>query len=72
VGANVLDGPLHALAHLVHLLAEGPGEDRLQAGEWVSTGTLTDALPLQAGQLWRTALHGVALPGLTLNVVQHT
>ena len=65
-GANVLDGPLHALAHLVQVLASGPAEDRLQAGEWVSTGTLTDALPVQAGQLWQTTLSGIPLPGLSL------
>lgn len=67
-GANVLDGPLHALAHLVQVLADGPADDRLQAGEWVSTGTLTDALPLQAGQVWTTSLDGLALPGLRLTL----
>lgn len=66
VGANVLDGPLHALAHLVQVLASGPADDQLQAGEWVSTGTLTDAMPVQPGQVWRTALSGVALAGLDL------
>lgn len=65
-GANVLDGPLHALAHLVQVLAEGPADERLQAGEWISTGTLTDALPVQPGQVWRTRLDGIALPGLEL------
>lgn len=69
VGANVLDGPLHALAHLVQVLADGPEDDRLQAGEWVSTGTLTDAMPLLPGQVWTTALQGVALPGLRLTLV---
>ncbi|MEN9631078.1 MAG: 2-hydroxyhexa-2,4-dienoate hydratase [Pseudomonadota bacterium] len=68
VGANVLDGPLHALAHLVQVLADGPADDRLQPGEWVSTGTLTDALPIQPGQVWTTALQGVALPGLKLTL----
>lgn len=65
-GANVLDGPLHALAHLVQVLADGPAEDRLQPGEWISTGTLTDALPVQPGQVWSTTLQGLALPGLSL------
>ena len=68
VGANVLDGPLHALAHLVQVLTAGPPDDQLQAGEWVSTGTLTDAMPLQAGQVWRTTLQGLALPGLSLSL----
>jgi 2-keto-4-pentenoate hydratase len=66
IGANVLDGPLHALAHLVQVLSGGPADEQLQAGEWISTGTLTDALPVQPGQVWRTALDGVTLPGLAL------
>jgi 2-keto-4-pentenoate hydratase len=66
LGANVLDGPLHALAHLVQVLAAGPEDEQLRAGEWISTGTLTDALPVQAGQVWSTTLQGIALPGLTL------
>jgi 2-oxo-3-hexenedioate decarboxylase len=65
-GADVLDGPLHALAHLVQVLAAGPADERLQAGEWVSTGTLTDALPIAPGQVWHTRLAGIALPGLQL------
>ncbi len=68
-GAHVLDGPLHALAHLVQVLAGGPDDERLQAGEWISTGTLTDAMPLQPGQVWSTRIEGLALPGLTLTVL---
>lgn len=65
-GANVLDGPLHALAHLVQVLADRPADEQLQAGEWISTGTLTAALPVAAGQRWQTQLEGIALPGLDL------
>jgi 2-keto-4-pentenoate hydratase len=69
VGANVLDGPLHALAHLVQVLLSGPADERLQAGDWVSTGTLTDAWPVQPGQEWRTVLEGIGLPDLALRFV---
>ncbi len=65
-GSNVLDGPLHALAHLVQALASRPADEQLQAGEWISTGTLTAALAVQPGQTWRTRLEGIALPGLAL------
>jgi 2-keto-4-pentenoate hydratase len=65
-GANALDGPLHALAHLVQVLAEGAADEQLQAGEWVSTGTLTDAMPVRPGQVWRTRIEGIALAGLEL------
>lgn len=33
-----------------------------------TTGTLTDAQPLSAGQHWRTAIDGVLLSGLSLKV----
>jgi 2-keto-4-pentenoate hydratase len=66
VGRNVLDGPLHALAHLVQALAARPVDEQLQAGEWISTGTLTAALPVAPGQTWQTHLEGLALPGLRL------
>lgn len=66
---HVLDGPLHALRHLVDLLGNEPGAAALEAGELVSTGTLTRALPVRAGQTWSTRLHGLDLPGLRLTTV---
>jgi 2-oxo-3-hexenedioate decarboxylase len=66
---DVLDGPLHALRHLVVTLAADPTAAPLQAGELVSTGTLTRALPVQAGQTWSTHLKGLDLPGLCLAFV---
>lgn len=45
----------------------------LEAIEWVahsveivSTGTLTDAHPVKAGERWSTVLEGLSLPGLSL------
>jgi 2-keto-4-pentenoate hydratase len=64
VGANVLDSPLFALAHLVELLAIQPDFDSLHAGEIVSTGTLTDAHPVAPGETWSTAFQGLPLAGL--------
>src|SRR3990167_4684182 len=49
VGANVLDGPLHALHHFLQALRDCPGATDLQAGDVVTTGTWTDAWPVQAG-----------------------
>jgi len=66
-GANVLDGPVQALGHLVAGLA-ARGE-RLDAHAVVTTGTLTDAQPLRAGQHWQTMIDGVPLAGLSLRVV---
>ena len=64
VGANVLDGPIQALGHLVTGLAER-GE-RLPAGSVVTTGTLTDAQILAPGQHWQTRITGAPLTALTL------
>ena len=67
IGANVLDSPLLSLAFLVEILAGQKESPPLQAGEIVSTGTLTDAHPVRAGETWSTDLHGFALRGLTMN-----
>jgi 2-oxo-3-hexenedioate decarboxylase len=36
----------------------------LRAGEIVTTGTLTAAYPVSAGERWSTELRGIALQGL--------
>ena len=64
--ANVLGGPLSALRHLVGLLAHDPTNPPLAAGEIVTTGTLTRALPVAAGETWTTDLTGVALDGIRI------
>lgn len=65
-GSNVLDGPLSAVRHLVELLARDPDNPPLAAGEIVSTGTLTRALPVKAGETWTTKLKGIDLEGASL------
>ena len=54
--ANVLDGPLSALRHLAGLLAHDPDNPPLRAGEIVTTGTLTRAIPVMPGESWQTRL----------------
>jgi 2-keto-4-pentenoate hydratase len=66
LGEIVLGSPLAALGHLVELLARQPSAPPLCAGEIVSTGTLTDAHPVAAGETWSTELRGLPLPGLRL------
>ena len=65
-GANVLDGPLHALHHFVRELAACPGAPSLLPGEIVTTGTWTDAWPVVVGETWRSAYDDV-LPGLVVS-----
>jgi 2-oxo-3-hexenedioate decarboxylase len=67
IGANVLGSPLLALAFLVEVLATQKESPPLDAGEIVSTGTLTDALPVAPGERWRTDLHGFAVRGLEID-----
>jgi 2-oxo-3-hexenedioate decarboxylase len=68
-GGNVLDSPLLALRHLVGLLADDPVNPPLKAGEIVSTGTLTRALPVVPGEVWHTQLSGIPLEGIKLRFV---
>ena len=68
-GSNVLDSPVHAVWHLHQLLLSQPQFAPLAAGEIITTGTLTDAYPIEAGQTWTTAFSGVSLSGLTVSFV---
>jgi len=65
-GALVLDSPLLALRHLVSMLADDPNNPPLQAGEIISTGTLTLAMAVSAGQIWTTKVQGISLEDITL------
>src|SRR5580692_5503889 len=69
VAANVLDGPLSALRHFVDLLARDTVNHPLDVGEIVTTGTLTRAMPVRAGETWSTTLSGIALDGIRLHFV---
>lgn len=67
-GSNVLDSPLNALGHLFGVLKRSPHLARIAAGEIVTTGTLTAAYPIAAGECWSTTFRGLALPGLALDI----
>jgi len=54
-GANVLDSPLRALHHFLQELRQCPGAPDLAAGDIVTTGTWTDAWPVQPGERWSAA-----------------
>ncbi|TWO71698.1 hydratase [Caenimonas sedimenti] len=62
-GANVLDGPLHALLHFLRALRDCPGATDLQPGDVVTTGTWTDAWPVAPGERW-SAEFDAPLPSL--------
>ena len=67
VGANVLGSPLVALGFLVDVLKKQPEAQPLVAGEIVTTGVLTDAHPVAAGESWHTELTGLPLKGLRVS-----
>ena len=64
--ANVLGGPVSALRHLVGLLGGDAINPPLAAGEIVTTGTLTRAMPVKSGETWATKLDGIALDNIQL------
>ena len=68
-GSNVLGSPLAAIAHLLAVMAKQRQTMPLQANELVTTGTLTAAPPIHAGETWKTELHGMALPGISVHFV---
>jgi 2-keto-4-pentenoate hydratase len=65
-GALVLDSPLLPLRHLIELLANDSHNPPLRAGEVISTGTLTLAMPVSAGETWTTKVTGIPLEEITL------
>jgi 2-oxo-3-hexenedioate decarboxylase len=62
--ANVLDGPILALSHLVGTIAQDAEATPLGAGDIITTGTLTRAFPVSSGERWTTELTGIDLPGM--------
>ena len=63
VGANALGHPATALAHLAEVLSRQPQFEPLAAGEVITTGTLTAAMPIQPGETWSSRYEG--LPGVS-------
>ena len=63
---NVMEGPLSTLRYVMDLLAKDRDNPPLAAGEIVTTGTLTKALPVAPGETWTTQLSGVALDGISV------
>jgi 2-oxo-3-hexenedioate decarboxylase len=63
VGANALDSPALALAHLTQIAREP-----LQPGAIVTTGTLTNAWPIEPGQTWTSDYTRLGVSGLTLSL----
>jgi 2-oxo-3-hexenedioate decarboxylase len=61
-------GPLTALRHIVEVLAADPDSPPLAAGEIVTTGTVTKALPVKPGEVWTTQVEGLPVPAIRLTL----
>jgi 2-oxo-3-hexenedioate decarboxylase len=70
VGANALGHPASALAHLARVLAGQPQFEPLAAGEIVTTGTLTAAMPIKPGEVWSSEYDGLPVGGLELHFTE--
>jgi len=64
---NALKSPALCVAELGEALQRRGGET-LQAGDVISTGTLTTSLPIAAGDIWIASLSGIPPSSLTLRV----
>jgi 2-oxo-3-hexenedioate decarboxylase len=65
--ANALKSPVLCVAELGEALKRRAGET-LQAGDVITTGTLTNSLPIAAGDVWIASLSGIPPSSLTLRV----
>ncbi len=68
--ANVLGGPLNALRALVSVLAVDANNPPLAPGDIVTTGSLTRAPPISAGEVWTTQLTGIPLEDARLALTE--
>lgn len=66
VGANALGHPASALAFLADIVSRQHRFAPLAAGEVITTGTLTAALPIRPGEKWRSDYAGIPVTGLEL------
>lgn len=66
-GSNVFGSPVRCLGQLSRTI---PGDDLLRAGEVVTSGTLSDAPLITAGEEWRAELEGLALSSLGIKFTE--
>jgi 2-oxo-3-hexenedioate decarboxylase len=69
-GRNALRSPALCLGELVSAIAAQPGAEPLRPGELVSTGSLTAALPIAAGERWTVEAEGIQLAAVEVSLIQ--
>jgi 2-keto-4-pentenoate hydratase len=66
-GKNALKSPLLCVGELASAMVKRGGET-LQAGDIISTGTLTASIPMAPGETWIASLSGISPSALTLHI----
>lgn len=67
-GRNVLRSPALCLGELAAAISRQPQAAPLATGELISTGSLTDAAPIDPGEVWTMVAEGIELAPLTLEL----
>jgi len=67
-GKNVLDNPALCLVEFASALPAQAGAEPLRPGELISTGSLTVAPPIAAGERWSVVGQGLDVPSLSLRL----
>ncbi|NOT26935.1 MAG: hypothetical protein HOP16_12620 [Acidobacteria bacterium] len=67
-GRNSLRSPALCLGELAAAIGRRSPEEPLSTGELVSSGTLTESMPIAPGETWTAVVEGLAVPPLTVNV----
>jgi 2-keto-4-pentenoate hydratase len=68
-GKNCLRSPALCLAELASAVRRQPGATPLEAGELISTGTLTAAPFIAPGEQWKAEVEGLSVSGITLDLI---
>ena len=67
-GRNSLRSPALCVAELAAAISRRSDTEPLAAGELISSGTLTNSVPIAAGETWRAEVEGLDLAPITLRV----
>jgi 2-oxo-3-hexenedioate decarboxylase len=67
-GKNVLDNPALCLVEFASAVPAQAGAEPLRPGELISTGSLTTAPPVAAGERWSVVAQGLDVPPLSLRL----
>lgn len=68
-GANVLGSPVLALKAILADMANHSEWTAISAGEIVTTGTITELMPISPGQVWSSEIQRAPIAGLRVSII---